>query len=568
MLVSSLPLATRLKILKTSSIATFAHRAASIKSAIRKGSRRSALAGERRRGPSRERSRPPQRQDERRKAQSEYSGARSYAREGRIPATSERLDGRTSQYDRLPRREDRVSVIPRLFKEKASQHDHLYHQRSRGNSNYSAPSNAEYERRTTKFQEALRSTPGQRSGPSHTEIHRARRRLTRDEVTEVPIRQGSGDAHGWGRFHEKRGRRDYEEEHSRIDYEDEIPDIRPITRRQLDPISIPYTTPASEFLYGTSVVRAALTARRRRLYKLYIYTGENRVNLAQDRELRRLAESMGVDVRQVRGDFLRVMDKMSRGRPHNGYILEASPLPQLPIRSLNSIDDKVSAFGLDIDHQSREEEEINGGLSTIRCQTKSRNPVILLIDGILDPGNLGGILRTAYFFGIDAVAIAKGNNAPIGPVAQKASSGAIENLQMLSISDPGRFVERSQENGWRFYAAVAPSNRVKRQHYLSSRALAMPAKDGPCCLMIGGEGEGLRSFLQAKADSLVGIEGDRLGRGGVDSLNVSVAAGILCDAFSQSPERLVKDSYKERHAGLPAVEAEGGGGELEARLLF
>ncbi len=51
--------------------------------------------------------------------------------------------------------------------------------------------------------------------------------------------------------------------------------------------------------------------------------------------------------------------------------------------------------------------------------------------------------------------------------------------------------------------------------------------------MLGGEGEGLRWNLQKKADYLVGIEGQRLGQGGVDSLNVSVAAGILCESFSK-----------------------------------
>ena len=53
--------------------------------------------------------------------------------------------------------------------------------------------------------------------------------------------------------------------------------------------------------------------------------------------------------------------------------------------------------------------------------------------------------------------------------------------------------------------------------------------------MLGGEGEGLRPNLQKRADCVVGIEGQRLGKGGVDSLNVSVAAGILCEAFMREP---------------------------------
>ena len=307
-------------------------------------------------------------------------------------------------------------------------------------------------------------------------------------------------------------------------------------KRQNDPVSIPYTTPASEFLYGTSVVRAALTAQRRKCYKLYIYTGENRVDLAQDRELRLLAKDLGIEVRQVRGDWLRIMDKMSKGRPHNGYILEASPLPQLPIRSLDIVDEESSSIGLELDHQTREEEEINGNLAAIQCQTNARQPILLMLDGIQDPGNLGAVLRTAYFFGIDAVAIAKGSNAPIGPIAQKASSGAVENLKMLSVGDPLQFVKTSRDNGWRFYAAVAPGTRTRGQTYIDLDKLGSPAKGEPCVIMLGGEGEGLRSFLQAKADNLIGIEGHQTGRGGVDSLNVSVAAGVLCNAFCRLPQ--------------------------------
>ena len=53
--------------------------------------------------------------------------------------------------------------------------------------------------------------------------------------------------------------------------------------------------------------------------------------------------------------------------------------------------------------------------------------------------------------------------------------------------------------------------------------------------MLGGEGEGLRPNLRKRADFVVGIEGHRLGKGGVDSLNVSVAAGVLCEAFLRKP---------------------------------
>ena len=83
------------------------------------------------------------------------------------------------------------------------------------------------------------------------------------------------------------------------------------------PLSIPYTTPASEFLYGTSVVVATLLSSRRKLYKLYIYDGDNRQEREQDLKIRKLALEKEVVVERVKGDWLRVMDKMSTGRPHN-----------------------------------------------------------------------------------------------------------------------------------------------------------------------------------------------------------------------------------------------------------
>ena len=83
------------------------------------------------------------------------------------------------------------------------------------------------------------------------------------------------------------------------------------------PLSIPYTTPASEFLYGSSVVIAALKTARRKLYRMYLYNGENRDVANQDKLIIRLAHSRGLEVTKVQRDWLKLMDKMSGGRPHN-----------------------------------------------------------------------------------------------------------------------------------------------------------------------------------------------------------------------------------------------------------
>jgi 21S rRNA (GM2251-2'-O)-methyltransferase len=308
------------------------------------------------------------------------------------------------------------------------------------------------------------------------------------------------------------------------------------------PLSIPYTTPASEFLYGTSVVEAALSSRRmprRKLYKLYIYTGENREDVERDVAIEKLAKKNGVDVMKVNMDWLRLLDKMSGGRPHNGYILEASPLPKLPVTSLGQLtsNDGLDGFEVSLDYQSREEAAVNGTSNFIPTRRKlsGRKPLVLLLDSIVDPGNLGGIIRTASFLGVTAVAISSRNSAPFSPVVLKASAGASENMTLFTVNKPAGFVVDSKAAGWKVFAAVAPSkkNDPAMPASMSTDDLADPLSEDPCILMLGSEGEGLRWNLRSKADVDLYIQGSGHNHN-VDSLNVSVAMGILCNSFLRS----------------------------------
>lgn len=146
-------------------------------------------------------------------------------------------------------------------------------------------------------------------------------------------------------------------------------------------------------------------------------------------------------------------------------------------------------------------------------------------------------MRTAFFLGVDVVAIGNRNSAPVSPVALKASSGASESIPLVSVNQPASFLETCKKNGWRLYAAVAPnpSKQSGSKSYLSTSNLNNPLRYHPCIMILGGEGDGLRWNIQRMADYDVGIEGRRIGEGGVDSLNVSVAAGLLCEAFIRQP---------------------------------
>jgi tRNA G18 (ribose-2'-O)-methylase SpoU len=310
----------------------------------------------------------------------------------------------------------------------------------------------------------------------------------------------------------------------------------PAKKQSAVPLLIPRSSAASEFVYGTSAVKAALLAGNRKLYKMYIYQGVTGTKQREgDKAFFKLAHKLGLNVKRVDGDGLRLLDKMAEGRPHNGYILEASQLPRTPAEALDNVPNPGDAFSFTAAHQSVEEIAVNGTSRKI-SGSSHRYPFVLLLDNILDPGNLGAIIRSAAFFGVDAVALIDHSLAPFSSVTLKASSGAAERLRYLKVRNDYDFVKRSQNNGWKFFAAVAPESKSARRVGLGAIQLKEAGDaltKSPCVLMLGGEGDGLRPRLQKAADGMVGIEGAGClkSSSGLDSLNVSVAAALLMQIF-------------------------------------
>ncbi|KAH8881585.1 hypothetical protein GQ53DRAFT_754216 [Thozetella sp. PMI_491] len=296
--------------------------------------------------------------------------------------------------------------------------------------------------------------------------------------------------------------------------------------------SLPFTTAASQFLYGTSVVKAALQEGRRKLYKLYIYAGPNRQNLDQDVAIQQLAERKRIQTELVYDE--RIMAKLSEGRPHNGYLLETSPLPQPPILGLGSYvkDGRKVGYELNLAWQSAEESAVNGNTEFVQIPSETHKPLVVVLDQVKDPGNLGAILRTVKFLGGTSVAISKGSSASLTAVAMKASAGASEMLNLYSVSSVAQFLDESREKGWKVYAAAPASYASRQDRHLDLHQLqdADPLANDPCILLIGNEGEGLSKGLKARADFEINIP-NLSGSKVIDSLNVSVATGLLCSAF-------------------------------------
>ncbi|KLU88555.1 hypothetical protein MAPG_07540 [Magnaporthiopsis poae ATCC 64411] len=327
--------------------------------------------------------------------------------------------------------------------------------------------------------------------------------------------------------------------------------------------AIKYTTAASQFLYGAFVVEEALRASRRKLYHLYIYGGANRENVGRDKVIEKLAAERGVKVTTLGEHDQKLMSKMSQGRPHNGYILEASPLPQPPVIALGPLATEKSesggvdsnSFGIVLGHQTAEDSAINGKDTVVQARSGQHKPLVLLLDHVLDPGNLGAILRTASFLGASAVAISTKNSATLTPVALKASAGASETIPLFAVDSPVSFLEGSREAGWKVYAAVASHSGSHHREHTDIYGVeeSDPLASDPCILVVGSEGEGLPRMLKAKADIEISIP-NQSGSLTVDSLNVSVAAALLCSAFMRGPNL----SAMPRRRGGPAKSHELG----------
>ena len=140
------------------------------------------------------------------------------------------------------------------------------------------------------------------------------------------------------------------------------------------------------------------------------------------------------------------------------------------------------------------------------------NPLLVLLDEVSDPHNLGAVIRSAEAFGALAVVVPKDRSAPLSAVAVKASAGAGERLDVVRVTNLARAIGDLQAAGVRVYGLAAEGERTIQEADLA----------GPVALVFGSEGRGLRRLTRERCDGLLSIP---IG-GGVASLNVSVAAGI------------------------------------------
>jgi 23S rRNA (guanosine2251-2'-O)-methyltransferase len=202
-------------------------------------------------------------------------------------------------------------------------------------------------------------------------------------------------------------------------------------------------------------------------------------------EVVKVAEREHVGVRQISAAEL---DRAARGGVHQGVVAELRDASSVSVEDL-----VVEATGA---------------------------PLIVVLDGIEDPHNLGAILRTADAAGASGVVRQSRHAAPLGGATAKASAGAVAHVRIAEVVNIARALEQLKNAGvWTVgLAGDAPQPYDAVDYSL------------PTALVVGAEGTGLRRLVRERCDWLVSIPM----RGHVQSLNVSVAAGIaLFEAVRQ-----------------------------------
>ena len=232
-----------------------------------------------------------------------------------------------------------------------------------------------------------------------------------------------------------------------------------------------------QWLYGVHALRTLLARSPQRVKRLVI--AQQRDD-ARVREIEALART--ADVRAERAD-VDTLRRMVGNVVHQGVVAEVMPLEPW------SEDDLVAACGTATD------------------------PLILALDGVQDPHNLGACLRTADACAVLAVVVPKDRAAQVNATVRKVAAGAAETTPVVAVTNLSRSLKLLKDAGLWVVGADVAGETVAWSADLT----------GPKVLVMGAEGSGLRELTRRNCDVLV-----RLPQlGGVESLNVSVATGML-----------------------------------------
>lgn len=234
---------------------------------------------------------------------------------------------------------------------------------------------------------------------------------------------------------------------------------------------------SQEVIYGWHAVKAVLNSSQR-IFKIYML--ESLDDEAKKSELQQLAEKQQLVIH-----FLdrAAMNEIANTEKHQGIIVVCQKKEELHEKDIGIILDRLVEPAL-----------------------------ILILDQIQDPHNLGAILRTADAAGVDLVIAPKDRAASVNATVRKVASGAAEVVSFITVTNLARVMRELKERGiWIYGLAGESKELLYQQNFTHATAIVM-----------GAEGKGLRQNTKTQCDILLSIPM----QGNVSSLNVSVATGV------------------------------------------
>src|SRR5690348_14795638 len=231
----------------------------------------------------------------------------------------------------------------------------------------------------------------------------------------------------------------------------------------------------TQLIFGFHAVTARLRHHAQSVVEIYLHAERQD---PRSRELAKLALARGINVLNV--DAARLQG-LSAGARHQGVIARVTP-----VRLAAALEDIVDLH--------------------------SQDALLLLLDGVTDPHNLGACLRVADAMGVHAVVAPKDRSVGITPTVAKVASGAAETVPFITITNLARTMAELKDSGLQVLGADDTGVELLPEADVS----------GPLAWVLGAEGEGLRRLTRERCDRLIRIPM----HGAVESLNVSVAAAL------------------------------------------
>jgi len=234
-------------------------------------------------------------------------------------------------------------------------------------------------------------------------------------------------------------------------------------------------------IIGIHSVKEAIKKQPRSIDKVFVLGGGKNRRLAEIAQLALKAELPVLEISRAE------LDRLAKGS-HQGVIANLV------------VSDHSKKGGI------REEQFFN-------YLKDNESQLILVLDGVTDPHNLGACMRTADAAGVGFIIIPRDKSASLNQTVRKVASGAAETVELVSVTNLARFLEKLKQHG---FWIVGADDQAEKSIYDQDFK-------GEIAVVLGSEGEGLRRLTKEKCDFLISIPMS----GDLSSLNVSVAAGVV-----------------------------------------